>query len=144
MGRATLSPIIQACLNIAGTVGTPNILVGDGVAPDCDAPYIVVNAVSIRPYSGPLSDPEADSSDRIQFAFIGPTREAADDMRDDIRLALTFSALDAEFIALTANRRTLKLKLDIGRAAQRDDRGLPNPIFTGMDQYIINTTPSTP
>jgi hypothetical protein len=31
--------------------------------------------------------------------------------------------------------------LDIPRGVQRDDRGLPAPIFSGIDQYLISTTP---
>ena len=141
MPRAKLSPVIDACLTIAEAAGVP---VGDGVAPECGQPYVVVNSVSSRRYEGPLDDLEADSADRIQFAFVGETREVADLMRDDIRTALTHAALDAEFVTLGADRRTQVLILDIPRGVQRDDRGLPNPIFTGMDQYLIETTPYTP
>ena len=139
MARALLSPIIQACLNIAESTGVP---VGDGVAPDCDKPYIIVDSVSSPRYVGPLDDGEADSNDRIQFACVGITREQADSVRDDLRTALTFSALDAEFVTLSASRRTMELILDIPRGVQRDDRGLPAPIFSGIDQYLISTTPT--
>lgn len=139
MGRATLSPIIDACIIIAESTDVP---VGDGVAPDCDKPYIVVSSVSTLPYGGPLDDGEADSSDRIQFSCVGETRVQADLTRDDLREALTVAALDAEFATASANRRTLKLKLDVSPDGQRDDRGLPSPIFTGIDQYIIETTPA--
>ena len=139
MPRALLSPVIQACINIAESTGLP---VGDNVAPDCPKPYCVVSSVSSPRYDGPLDDGEADSSDRIQFSFIGDTRQSADFARDKVRVALTFSALDAQFIALFADRRTLNVVLDIPRGVQRDDRGLPNPIFMGIDQYMIETTPA--
>jgi hypothetical protein len=138
MTRALLSPIIQACLNIAESTGVP---VGDGVAPDCDKPYIIIDSVSSPRYTGPLDDGEADSMDRIQFACIGSTRAQADLTRDGLRAALTYDALDAEFITLSASRRTMEVILDIPRGVQRDDRGLPAPIFSGIDQYLISTTP---
>ena len=139
MARALLSPIIDACIAIAEGTG---ISVGDGVAPDCPKPFIVVSAVSSRRYDGPLSDGEADSADRIQFACVGNTRQSADFARDKLRAALTFTALDTEFNVNGADRRTLRVILDIPRGVQRDDRGLPEPIFTGIDQYLIETTPT--
>lgn len=139
MARALLSPIIEACLNIAATVGVP---VGDGVAPDCDRPYIIVDSVSSPRYTGPLDDGESDSMDRIQFACVGNSREQADWARDKLRAALTYAALDAEFVTLSASRRTMEVILDIPRGVQRDDRGLPAPIFSGIDQYLISTTPT--
>lgn len=139
MPRALLSPVIEACIAIAEST---NVHVGDGVAPDCDKPYIVVNAVSSPAYSGPMPDGEADSSDRIQFSCIGETREQADAVRDGLRTAMTYAALDAQFVILSANRRMMHLKLDIPRGVQRDDRGLPAPIFVGIDQYMIETTPT--
>ena len=139
MARALLNPVLKACIAIAESTG---VIVGDDVAPDCPRPYAVVSSVSSRSYTGPLGDTEADSADRIQFAAVGDTREQADLIRDDIRLALTRTALDAQFTTLTANRRVLLVELDIPRGTQRDDRGLPNPIFTAMDQYMIETTPT--
>ncbi len=138
MPRALISPIIQACLNIAEATGVP---VGDGVAPDCDKPYIIIDSVSSPRYTGPLDDGESDSMDRISFACVGSTREQADLVRDGLREALTSAALDAQFITLSASRRTMEVILDIPRGVQRDDRGLPAPIFSGMDQYLISTTP---
>ncbi len=139
MTRPSISPVIQACINIAESTG---VSVGDGVAPDCPKPFCVVGMVSSPRYDGPLSSPEADSADRIQFSFVGDTREQADAVRDDVRAALTVARLDTEFATLSANRRTLRLILDIPRGVQRDDRGLPEPIFTGIDQYMIETTPT--
>jgi hypothetical protein len=89
-----------------------------------------------------MSDTEADSADRIQFASIADTAEQADWLRDKVREVLTVPALDAEFVTLSADRRTMKLILDIPRGVQRDDRGLPAPIFTSIDQYMIETTPT--
>ncbi len=141
MPRPQLSPIIDACVAIAKTVDVP---VGDGEAPECDMPYIVVTNVSSPRYDGPLDDIEADSSDRIQFSYIGETREQADAMRDKVRLNFTVSAFDAELVTLAANRRTMRIVLDIPRGTKRDERGLPNAIFLGVDQYLIDTTPFTP
>ena len=140
MARATLSPLINAVISIVETAsGVP---VGDGIAPDCEGPYMMVTAVSMRPYTGPFGDMESDSDDRIQISGIGATREQADSMRDAIRLALTVAALDTQFTADSESRRTMKVNLDMSPVTRREDRGLPNPIFTAIDQYMIETTPT--
>ncbi len=138
MTRALISPILDACIAIAESTGVP---VGDGVAPDCPRPYIVVDSVVSPRYTGPLSDTEADSSDRIQFACVGDTRRQADLVRDSLRAALTINAFDSQFVSTGASRRILLVILDIPRGVQRDDRGLPDPIFSAIDQYMISTTP---
>ena len=142
MARATLSPIVDACVAIAESTG---ISVGDGNAPDCDAPYIVVSVVSSPRYDGPfLNDGEADSSDRIQFSFIGVTRVSADIVRDKVRAKMTASNLDAQFVISSADRRTSQVILDVLRGSRVDDRGLPDSVFVGSDQYLIETTPFVP
>jgi len=103
---------------------------------------MMVTAVSMRPYTGPFGDMESDSDDRIQISGIGATREQADSMRDTIRLALTVAALDTQFTADSESRRTMKVNLDMSPVTRREDRGLPNPIFTAVDQYMIETTPT--
>lgn len=138
MARALLSPVLDACIDIAESTG---IAVGDAVAPDCPKPFIVVGAVSSPRYTGPLSDTEADGQDRIQFSCIGNTRQQADWARDKVRAALTQSGLDAAFVTNGDDRRCMRVILDIPRGVQRDDRGLPDPIFLGIDQYMIYTTP---
>ena len=62
MTSPAISPVIQACINIAESTG---ISVGDAVAPDCPKPYCVVGVVSSPRYSGPLNSPEADSADPL-------------------------------------------------------------------------------
>ncbi len=140
MSRALLSPVIDACLEIAKDA--TNVTVGDGVAPKCDKPYAFVTAVTSRRYTGPFSDIEADSADRIQFSFVGTTRAQADSMRDAVRTFFTVAALDAEFVTQSTSRRTMTLTLDISPMTRKEDRGLPNPIFTAIDQYVIETTPT--
>lgn len=140
MSRALLSPVIDACLAIAADAA--NVIVGDGVAPNCDPPYVFVVAVSPQRYSGPFGDIEADSADRIQFSAVGRSRAQADSMRDAIRTFFTVAALDTEFGTQSISRRTLGVRLDMSPNTRREDRGLPNPIFTAIDQYIVETTPT--
>ena len=142
MGRAVLAPVVNACVAIAKSTG---IAVGDGNAPDCDKPYIVVTVVSSPRYSGPfLNDGEADSSDRIQFSFVGVTRESTDVIRDKVRAKMTASNLDAQFVTAPANRRVSTVILDVLRGSRVDDRGLPDSVVVGSDQYLIETTPFIP
>jgi len=130
---------MDACKAIAESSGFP---VGMSDAPDCDPPYIIISSVSGPRYDGPFGDMEADSSDRIQFSYMGITQQQADALRDKLRAELTLDALDAQFVAQSANRRTFRIILDIPRGVQRDDRGLPEPRFLGIDQYLVETTPA--
>jgi len=139
MARAKLLPLMRACIAVAESTGRP---VEQAVAPNCPKPYIVVTSVSSPRYSGPLSDTEADGMDRIQFSCVGETAEQSDWLRDQVRGVLTVDALDAAFGVLSEPRRTLRCILDIPRGVQRDDRGLPAPIFVSIDQYMIETTPT--
>ena len=139
MERSALRPIIKAVGSVCETSAFP---VGVSVAPDCDRPYYVVTSVSSPRYDGPfLHAPEADSMDRIQVASVSDTADQADWLRDKVRELLTIAALDQAFVDASVSRRTLRVILDIPRGVQRDDRGLPAPIFTSIDQYMIETTP---
>jgi len=144
MARAKLLPVMQACEAVVGTilVGGSAVPVSPANAPDCPKPYIVVTSVSSPRYTGPMSDTEADSADRIQFSCVALSAVQADWLRDKVREVLTTAALDAAFVTLSANRRVLMCILDIPRGVQRDDRGLPEPIFNSIDQYMIETTPT--
>lgn len=145
MVRAKLKPVLDACKDVIEaniSLGGEAIPVGVDGAPDCDRPYIIVGAVSSPRYTGPINNTEADSNDRIQFTASSPSSDQANWLRDKVREVLTVANLDAAFVANSANRRTLMLILDIPRGTQRDDRGLPEPIFNSIDQYMIETTPT--
>ena len=140
MERAPQSPITDAVLAVVGVAtGKP---VGDATDPDCPKPYAVVHTVSGPRYEGPMDDTEIDSSDRYQISCIGETREQADRIRDRVREGFTIEALDAQFVTDSVARRTMILILDIPRGTRRDERGLPDPVFIGVDQYLIETTPT--
>ncbi len=138
MERADQRELTNAILALLTAAG---IEVGDATAPDCDKPYTIVSAVSGPRYDGPMDDTEIDGSDRFQFSSIGETRDQADRSRQLVRDALTVEALDAQFVTDGVVRRTMKLILDIPRGTRRDERGLPDPVFLAVDQYLIDTTP---
>ena len=144
MVRAKLKPVMDACKSVVETIpfdgGT--IPVGLSVAPDCPRPFVIITSVPSPRYSGPMGAIEADSMDRIQFTATAMNPEQSDWLRDQVREVLTIEALDAQFVSLSANRRVLRVILDIPRGVQRDDRGLPAPIFNSIDQYMIETTPT--
>ncbi len=139
MVRANQRELTNAILDVLRGAG---IEVGDATAPDCDKPYTIVSAVSGPRYSGPMDNTEIDGVDRFQFSSIGETRDQADRNRELVRDALTVEALDAQFVTDTVARRTMMLVLDIPRGTRRDERGLPDPVFLAVDQYLIETTPS--
>ncbi len=140
MERAPQDPITSAVLAVVADVtGKP---AGDATDPDCDKPYAVVHTVSGPRYDGPMDNTEIDSADRFQISCIGETREQADRIRDRVRAGFTREALDAQFVTDSVARRTMILILDIPRGTRRDERGLPDPVFIGVDQYLIETTPT--
>ncbi len=139
MERADQRELTNAVLALLTATG---IEVGDATAPDCDKPYTIVTAVSGPRYTGPMDNTEIDGVDRFQFSSIGVTRDSADGYRQLVRDALTVEALDAQFVTDSVTRRTMMLVLDIPRGTRRDERGLPDPVFLAVDQYLIETTPS--
>ncbi len=139
MERADQRELTNAILAVLKGAG---IEVGDGTAPDCDKPYTIVSAVSGPRYDGPMDNTEADGSDRFQFSSVAVTRDSADRNRQLVRDALTVEALDAQFATDAVARRTMMLILDIPRGTRRDERGLPDPVFLAVDQFLINTTPA--
>ncbi len=139
MVRADQRELTNAVLALLTAAG---IEVGDATAPDCDKPYTIVSAVSGPRYTGPMDNTEIDGVDRFQFSSIGETRDQADRNRQLVRTALTVEALDAQFVTDSVARRTMMLVLDIPRGTRRDERGLPDPVFLAVDQYLIETTPS--
>ncbi len=139
MERANQRELTNAVLALLAAAG---IEVGDATAPDCDKPYTIVSAVSGPRYEGPMDNTEIDGVDRFQFSSIGETRDQADRSRQLVRDALTVEALDAQFVTDSVARRTMMLVLDIPRGTRRDERGLPDPVFLAVDQYLIETTPS--
>ncbi len=138
MERADQRELTNAILAVLRAAG---IEVGDATAPDCEKPYTIVSAVSGPRYDGPMDNTEADGSDRFQFSSVAVTRDSADRNRQLVRDALTVEALDAQFVVDAVARRTMMLILDIPRGTRRDERGLPDPVFLAVDQYLINTTP---
>lgn len=139
MVRADDREVTNALIAILEAAG---ITVGDGTAANCEKPYTVISSVSGPRYDGPMDNTEADGSDRYQFSSVADTRDQADWQKSKVRAALTVEALDAQFITDSVARRTMMLILDIPRGTRRDERGLPEPVFMGVDQYLVNTTPT--
>lgn len=140
MERAPQGPITGAVIAVLEAI--EGVHVGDATDPDCEKPYAVVHTVSGPRYEGPMDNTEIDSRDRYQISCIADTREQADWVRDKVRAGFTREALDTQFATDSVLRRTMILILDIPRGTRRDERGLPDPVFIGVDQYLIETTPT--
>lgn len=139
MVRANQREVTNA---IIAVLEAASITVGDGTAADCEKPYTVLTTVSGPRYDGPMDNTEIDGSDRFQFSSVADTRDQADWLREKVRTALTVEALDAQFVTDAVARRTMLLILDIPRGTRRDERGLPEPVFMAVDQFLVNTTPT--
>jgi len=138
--RATVSPIIQAVLNVLRANLTKPV--GDGEAPEgCSPPYVVVTGIVSGGLTGSIASPEVDAKDRIQVASVGNSREQADWLRDQCRAILFYDTIDADLAVQAVDRRCLRMWVDVSTGLARDDRGLPEPLFSALDQYIIETTP---
>ena len=139
MERANSREVTNAVIHLLEAIDTMEV--GDATAPDCDKPYTIVSNVSGPRYEGPMDNTEIDGQDRIQFSSIGETRDQADRNKEIVRAELTVEALTAQFVIDSVARRCTMLVLDIPRGTRRDERGLPDPVFQAVDQYLINTTP---
>ena len=139
MVRANQREVTNAVIALLEAAG---ITVGDGTAADCEKPYTVITTVSGPRYEGPMDNTEIDGSNRYQFSSVADTRDQADWLREKVRVELTVQALDAQFVTDAVAQRTMLLILDIPRGTRRDERGLPEPVFMAVDQFLINTTPT--
>lgn len=140
INRPKLNPLLQAVVNLleAITLGGGTMPVGRNEAPKCDPPYLIVSGGTQASFTGPFGDGDADSSDRIQITAIGISDEQSIMAMDEARTALTFKALTAEGVA---DRKILSVDLDVSPAGFTEQRGLPEPLFSNADQYLIATTP---
>jgi len=140
MPRPLQNPLFQAIVNVLETVqlGGVGVGVGRGEAPDCSPPYLIVSTGGQSSFEGPWTDPDADADSRIQVTAIGVSDEQSMMMLDLARGVLTFTNLTAEGVA---GRKILSVDLNLSRPGLVEQRGIPEPIFSNLDQYLIRTTP---
>jgi len=138
--RPALDPFIQAIITTLQTIqlGPTAMEVGDGVAPECDPPYLIVNVGPGGTYSGDMANPESDHIARVIVVAIGETAEMARLALDEARTVMVRETIDDNL----ANRRVMYAWLDVTRVDVREERGLPDPLFSAVDQYIVATTPT--
>ncbi len=140
MARPKRNPLLVSIYNILSVIslGPKDMPVGRGEAPECDPPYLIISSGFGGDFSGPWTDPDADEMARIQITAVGETDEQAAAALDLAREALTRTALIAEGVA---DRTVLSVNLDVSRNLLVEQRGLPNPLFSHIDQYLVHTTP---
>jgi hypothetical protein len=148
--RAAVTPVMLAVEAIITgiQVGGATLKAGLGVAPDgCPPPYAIITRPSGGTLTGTLADPEADADHRIQVVGVGDLELQALLVIDRVREAMTIPALQTAFDDLdtageaNASRRVSMIFIDISSGSAREERGLPEPLFSEFDQYIIRTHP---
>ncbi len=150
--RAYATPIQLAVKAVVTAIqlGGGTLQADIGVAPDCPPPYVIITAPTGGIVTGTLANPAADADHRIQITAVGDLPEQALRALDKVREALTITALQTEFNTLSdngevgANRKVTWASLDISPGEFREERGLPEPLFSQIDQYIIRTHPTYP
>lgn len=134
-----LSRAVMAALESI-TLGGGSMVVGDGVAPDCDPPYLIATGVPGGSFTGPLSAVDEDELARVQVRAVGVTREQAELALDLSRDVMTVALLQANY---TGNgRRITNVELDVYRGGLTEGQGVPEPYFSEIDQYLVRTTPA--
>lgn len=142
--RPAKDPFIQAVIDVLENIdlGGVSMLVGDGHAPDCDPPYlIVVDPNAQGEFTGPISQPEADADVRFQVVAVGEIPTQARKALDKARTELTRDNLQTALDALSAGRRVLRMWLEVSPGGRREDQGIPEPVFSSVDVYSALTTP---
>lgn len=147
--RALNTPVMLAAKAVIEAIqtGGATLKVGLGEAPDCPPPYIILTRPSGGSLTGTLANPEADADHRVQVIALGQLSVQALRALDKVRQGLTVTALQTEFDVLNtageagADRRVTLCWVDVSRGEIREERGLPEPLFSDIDQYIIRTTP---
>jgi len=140
MPRPKIKPIVKAVENVLSGImlGGKQIPIGLGEAPECPPPYLIISSGTQGGYTGPWTDPDADASDRIQITAVGISDETSLGALDKAREQLTFANLVAEGIP---DRKILSVNLNLSRGGFVEQRGIPEPLFSNVDQYLIATTP---
>ena len=148
--RAPVTPVMLAVQAVieAIQIGGGTLKAGLGVAPEgCPPPYIVITRPAGGTTTGTIDNPEADADHRIQVSAVGDLHVQALLALDKVRAALTIPALQTELDALDtagepgADRRVSWVVIDVSTGSLREERGLPEPLFSEIDQYIIRTHP---
>lgn len=139
--RAPQWPPVNAFYKVVGEIMADGKKIPSDIdqAPDCDPPYFIVKAVN-ETVDGSMWSPEADSSLRIQLIAIGTDGALATLLLDKGRAAINKTALNAHM----TNHKIIRVTLDSNRGTMREERGLPEPFFSKIDQYLLHITPGTP
>lgn len=130
----TVSPHIDAIISALSATTIP---IGDGEAPqNTEPPYAILYLVSGLPPEGPLDDWQADLTLQFQLTCVGVTSEQARLVAD-----LCSAVMVKENISIPG-RRVMFIQQDGYTRDMREERSIPNPIFSTVVQYIVKTTPT--
>jgi hypothetical protein len=115
------------------------LLVGDAVAPDTTATqkWAVVYGGGVGLLDGTMRDERSNASPVIQVTSVGTTAEQSEWVADTVRRTL----LTRPITLAVSHRRVLSVSVEASQPTRRDDDIHP-PLFYGVDQYRISTTPT--
>lgn len=119
--------------------GGEEVAVGDGEAPNCPPPFLIVSSITSPEAEGPLDDTQADVEERIQISAVGETRSQADFLRDKSRAVMTAENINED---MPVDRMVDRVVIDLDIGVTSENRGRPEPLFIARDQYKIRTTPA--
>jgi len=145
--RALNTPVMLAAKAVveATLLAGVKVKVGLGEAPDCPAPYVILTRPTGGILTGDFRDPEIDADHRVQVIAVGELSEQSMRLLDAVRGTMTVANLQAEFDVLDldgepgSSRRVSMVFVDVSRGETREERGLPEPLFSDVEQYIVRT-----
>lgn len=128
-----VDPHTKAMATLLATAGFP---VGDAEADfNIDPPFLILFLISSPPPTGDLTNYQSIVTFRYQVTAIGTTQEQAQMLLDKARAVMERDDLSI------SGRRVMMLQLDFTRGDIREERGVPEPVFSAVDQYLLMTTP---
>ncbi len=147
-GRPYRRLIMKAVVEVLNEVplGAGFFKAGAGIAPDCPPPYGIVSFAGAAIYTGSLSKPEEEAQDRIQLTAVGDTQEQAIFALDVMRLGMEMVDIQTKYDSFSADpffqpRTFRRIWIDVSRRGDVEQRNIPDPVFSELDQYLVHHVP---
>lgn len=143
MPRPTAEPLMAAIESVLSSIalGSDTMPVGRGTVPDCPGrPYLILSSPITSTFDGSLETSDDDVQKRVQVSAVGDTQQQALMALDKARAVMNTPTIQT---AMGGNgRRIHAVMLDLHRGDLREERGIPDPLFTVIDQYLIRSSPA--
>lgn len=135
--RPPKTPVIKTFVSILSEI----LPTGEGRAPNCAEPYFIVSSPPPSTFDGSMLHADDMADWRISVVAVGVTAEQVTMALDKARRYLTLPNARAAWPAGTGYR-VIMVTLDVSRGVYKEERGMPEPVFSDVDFYIVRVTPA--